>query len=195
MRLQTALESAQMRQTALEEAAVIAEADLEDEAERKLAEINGLRSEIHALQSRIAIAADAQNDSADELARLRALFNDTAAEKLLADERMAALAEQHEKVKLDLSAANTNVSQLVLRHETEQIQLDIQRQECEDLKAEIGALNARIKELLPFERLYKVTKAREGGDPAAANGPDQPVVLVRPASRRPTQINRGRTAG
>jgi chromosome segregation ATPase len=195
MRLQTALESAQMRQAELEEAAIIADADREDEAERKVAEINGLRFEMEALQSRMAAAADEQNESADEIARLKAHINDAAAEKLLADERMAVLGEQHERVKQDLSAANANMSQLVLRQETEQIQLDIQRQECEDLKAEIGALNARIKELLPFERLYKVTKAREGGEVAAGNGADAGVVHVRPASRRPTQVNRGRTAG
>jgi chromosome segregation ATPase len=195
MRLQTSLESAQMRLTELEEAAIIAETDREDEAARRHAESNGLRSEMQALQARLATAADVHNESADEIARLRTLINDAAAEKMLADERMAALAEQHEKVKLDLSAANANISQLVLRHETEQIQLDIQRQECEDLKAEMATLNARIKELLPFERLYKATKAREAGEVAAANGSDASVVHARPASRRPTQVNRGRTAG
>jgi len=195
MRLQTSLESAQMRLTELEEAAIIAETDREDEAARRLAESNGLRSEMQALHTRLATAADQHNESADEIARLRTLINDAAAEKMLADERMAALGEQHDKVKLDLSAANANISQLVLRHETEQIQLDITRQECEDLKAEMATLNARIKELLPFERLYKATKAREAGDVAAANGSDASVMHVRPASRRPTQVNRGRTAG
>jgi len=195
MRLQTSLESAQMRLAGLEEAANIAEADREDEAARRQAESNGLRSELQALNARLATAADAHNEAAGEIARLKAIINDAAAEKTLADERMAALTEQHDKVKLDLSAANANISQLVLRHETEQIQLDIARQECEDLKAEMATLNARIKELLPFERLYKATKAREAGDVAAANGSDASVVHARPASRRPTQVNRGRTAG
>ena len=101
-------------------------------------------------------------------------------EKQVADEKLSALMKEHDKDQLELSTANANLSQLALQQETEQIQLAIHRQECEDLRAEIALLNARIKDLLPFERLYKVTKARQHngseGMPelitvAASNGP------------------------
>ncbi|TIW38829.1 MAG: hypothetical protein E5V61_31485, partial [Mesorhizobium sp.] len=63
-----------------------------------------------------------------------------------------------------LSAINANLSQLSLQQASEQIELDIQKQECEDLRAEVATLNARIKELLPYERLHRVTAARTRED-------------------------------
>ncbi|TKB35416.1 MAG: hypothetical protein E5W81_29205, partial [Mesorhizobium sp.] len=60
----------------------------------------------------------------------------------------------------NLSAVSANFSQLSLQQASEQIQFDVQRQECEDLRAEVASLQARVKELLPYERLHKVTNAR-----------------------------------
>ena len=77
---------------------------------------------------------------------------------------MSALTDENEADKLSLSKANANLSHLALQQASEDIQRDVQRQECEDLRAEIASLNARIKELLPYERLHKATngKSREG---------------------------------
>ena len=73
---------------------------------------------------------------------------------------MSALTHENENDKMSLSKVNANLSQLTLQQASEQIQLDVQRQECEDLRAEIASLNARIKELLPYERLHKATNGR-----------------------------------
>jgi chromosome segregation ATPase len=161
LRLQKALEAAQMKQAEMAEAARSMEADREAEVERSLAEMRGLRSEIQNLQQRLDAAAGGQNEAASEIARLKTQLGDALAEKHVADERLAALMKENENDKINLSAASANISQLSLQHASEQIQLDIHRQECEDLRAEIAALNARIKELLPYERLYRVMKSRE----------------------------------
>ena len=67
---------------------------------------------------------------------------------------------ENESYKTSLSTASANYSQLSLEQASEQMQLDVRRQECEDLRQEIASLNARIKELLPHERMYRVAKAR-----------------------------------
>ena len=87
------------------------------------------------------------------------------AEKLVADERLAALTKDTETDKFNLSKVTANFSQLSLQQASDQIQLDIRLQECEDLRAEIASVNARISELLPYERLHRVTNAvqHEGG--------------------------------
>lgn len=160
-RLLMALESAQMKQAEMAESALIVEADREAEAARNDAEMRGLRSEIHTLQSKLETASTERSEAVGEIARLKAQLNDALAEKQIVDEKLSALVRENESVQQNLSAASANISQLVLEQETEQIKLDIHRQECEDLRAEIATLNARIKDLLPFERLYKVTKARQ----------------------------------
>ena len=86
---------------------------------------------------------------------------------------MSALLKENENDKMNLLAASANFSQLSLQQASEQIQLDIRKQECEDLRAEIASLNARIKELLPYERIYRVTKARQndaGGEATEVAG-------------------------
>lgn len=191
VRLQMALESAQMKYSEMEEAALIADADRESESQRALVELRGVRSELEVLEARLDTATQEQNDAADEIARLRAALGDAQSEKQVTDERLAVLMREQEKDKVDLSTATASIAQLTLQQETEQIQLDIQRQECEDLRAEIASLNARIKELLPFERLYRVTRAREheGGNGEAI---DSNAVKARTASRRPSTTRAAR---
>ncbi|RUY50725.1 hypothetical protein EN981_13540, partial [Mesorhizobium sp. M7A.F.Ca.CA.001.13.2.1] len=104
------------------------------------------------------------SEAAGEIARLKSELNDALAEKKIADERLSALSQESESDKMSLSKVNANLSQLTLQQASEQIQFDVQRQECEDLKAEIASLNARIKELLPYERLHKATNGRPRED-------------------------------
>ncbi|MGO4841783.1 hypothetical protein AB4144_56930, partial [Rhizobiaceae sp. 2RAB30] len=80
---------------------------------------------------------------------------------------------------------------LSLQQASEQIQLDIRKQECEELRTEISSLNARIKELLPYERIYRVTKAQQneaGGDVAEVTG----LAAAKRASTRRGGANRRR---
>ncbi|BCH22240.1 hypothetical protein [Mesorhizobium sp. L-8-3] len=173
LRLQKSLELAQMKQSELAEAIRIMEVDREAEIERGLAEMRGLRSEIQSLQSRLELAAKERSDAASELATLKVQLSDALAEKHVGDERLSALLKENENDKMNLLAASANFSQLSLQQASEQIQLDIRKQECEDLRAEIASLNVRIKELLPYERIYRVTKARQqdtGGDVTDVGG-------------------------
>jgi chromosome segregation ATPase len=161
MRLQKAYEAAQAKQAEMIEAAHNLEADRDAEMQRAAAEIRGLKAEIQSLQSRLEIASNEQIEISNEMARLKVQLSDAMAEKHVAEEKLSALKKENETDKLNLSAASANISQLSLQQASEQMQLDIHKQECEDLRVEIANLNDRIKELLPFERLYRVAKARQ----------------------------------
>ncbi|WP_244493994.1 MULTISPECIES: hypothetical protein [Mesorhizobium] len=158
-RLHTSLEVAQAKLSELTEAARIMEAEKNAEIERCRAEIRGSRSEIQNLHSRLELASNANSEASNELAKLRLQWSEAVAEKQVADERLAALTKEAETDKLNLSKITANFSQLSLQQASDQIQLDVRRQECEDLRAEIASVNARIRELLPLERLHATTKA------------------------------------
>jgi len=158
-RLHTALEATQAKLSELTETARIMEADKAAELERSRAEIRGLRSEIQNLNSRLEHSSNANSEASAEIARLKLQWSDAVAEKQVADERLAALTKEAETDKLNLSKITANFSQLSLQQASDQIQLDIRRQECEDLRAEIASVNARIRELLPYERFLGSTNA------------------------------------
>jgi DNA repair exonuclease SbcCD ATPase subunit len=164
MRVRKSLEIAQTKLAEMNEAARIMESDREAELARGHAEMSGLRSEIQDLQSRLELASSQNSDAAAEIARFKAQWSDAVAERQIADEKLSALMKESERDKMNLSMVNANFSQLSLQQASEQMQFDVQRQECEDLRAEVASLNARIKELLPYERLHRVTNAkpREG---------------------------------
>lgn len=164
MRLQKSFEMAQTKMSEMTEAARFMESDTQAELTRNHLEMDGLRSEIQNLQSRLELASNESSAAAAEMATLRAQWSDAMAEKQVADEKLSALMKESESDKMNLSAVNANYSQLSLQQASEQMQYDVQRQECEDLRAEVASLNARIKELLPYERLHRVTNAkpREG---------------------------------
>lgn len=158
-RLHTSLEVAQAKLSEMTEAARIMEAEKNAEIERCRAEIRGSRSEIQNLHSRLELASNANSEASNELAKLRLQWSEAVAEKQVADERLAALTKEAETDKLNLSKITANFSQLSLQQASDQIQLDVRRQECEDLRTEIASVNARIRDLLPLERLHATTKA------------------------------------
>ncbi|MDX8442960.1 hypothetical protein [Mesorhizobium australafricanum] len=182
-RLQKALEATQAKLAETAEAARIAESDGAAELARSQAEMRGLRAEIQELQSRLDKVTTDNGEATAEITSLKAQLNDVVTERQIAQERLAVLKDESEADKKNLSLVSTNLSQLSLQQASEQIQLDIQKQECEDLRAEIETLNARIRELLPYERLHRVTDARSRKDAAPpANG----IIAEtgRPAARR-----------
>jgi DNA repair exonuclease SbcCD ATPase subunit len=193
-RLQKTLEATQARLAETAEAARIAESDGAAELARGQAEMRGLRSEIQELQSRLDRVSTDNGEATAEITRLKALLNDAVTERQIAEQRLAVLKEESEVDKKNLSAVSTNLSQLSLQQTSEQIQLDIQKQECEDLHAEIEALNARIRELLPYERLHRVTDARSRKD---ATPPANGIITetARPAPRRVPRRNLRANAG
>lgn len=188
LRLQRSLEQAQTKLAEMTEAASMMEADTQAELARNQLETSGLRSEIQSLQSRLELASNESSAASAEAARLKAQWGDAVAEKQVADERLAALMKESESDKMSLSTANADLSQLSLLHASERMELDVQRQECEELRVEVAALNARVKELLPFERLHKVASAKpREGVVVEINGPV--AGAARAASRRRTRRN------
>ncbi|MDG4890739.1 hypothetical protein [Mesorhizobium sp. WSM4887] len=188
-RLQKSLETTQAKLAEVTEAARIAESDGAAELARSRAELRGLRSEIQELQSRLEQASIDKTEAVAEATGLRAQLNDAVTERQIAEEKLAVLRNESELDKKNLSVISTNLSQLSLQQASEQIQLDIQKQECEDLRAEVETLNARIKELLPYERLHRVTDARARQDVVpVTNGHVTNGHIVEPA--RPTARRR-----
>lgn len=191
-RLQKSLETTHTRLAEVTEAARIAESDAAAELARSQAELRGLRSEIQELQARLEHASNDKTEAAAEMTRLKTQLNDAVTERQIAEERLVVLRNESEMDKKNLSLVSTNLSQLSLQQASEQIQLDIQKQECEDLRAEIETLNARIKELLPYERLHRVTDARARQDIAPITNGHVPnghlVEPVRPIARRRRNI-------
>ncbi|WP_027052373.1 hypothetical protein [Mesorhizobium erdmanii] len=159
-RLRKSLESAQAKLREMAEATSLMEADRDAELARTRLEMQGLRSETQNLQARMEQTIIENGEAAVEIARLKLQLDDALAERQIADEQLSALRSENESGKMSLSSVSANLSQLSLQRASEQIEFDIQKQECEDLRAEVASLNARIKGLLPYERLHKVTAAR-----------------------------------
>ena len=176
LRLRILLEGAQAKQSEMAEDARIAELDREAQAARDLAEMRGLSSEIQSLQTRLNDASDKGNEASSEIASLIAQLREAAADKQIADEKLSAREKENEVDKLKLAAAAESSSKQSLDKASLEMQLDVQRQECEDLRGEIEALNARIVELLPYERLHRVAKARQQNGDNAADVPSAPDV-------------------
>ena len=169
LRLRILLEGARAKQSELAEEARIFELDREAQAARDLAEMHGLNSEIQALQTRLNDALDASNQASGEIARLLTQLRDAVAEKQIAEEKLSAREKENELDKLKLAASTESLSRQAMDKASIGMQLDVQRQESEDLRGEIEALNARIAELLPYERLHRVVKARQQNDDGIAD--------------------------
>ncbi|MBZ9849376.1 hypothetical protein LB565_15430 [Mesorhizobium sp. CA14] len=193
-RLQKALEATQAKLAETVEAARIAESDGTAELARSQAEMRGLRAEIQELQSRLDKVSADNGEATAEIASLKAQLNDAVTERQIAEKRLAVLKDESEADKKNLSEVSTNLSRLSLQQASEQIQLDIQKQECEDLRAEVEALNARIRELLPYERLHRVTDARSRKD-AAPQTNGIIAEAARPVARRVSRRNMRANAG
>ncbi|MER8634507.1 hypothetical protein NKH55_33070, partial [Mesorhizobium opportunistum] len=142
-RLQKSLETTHAKLAEATEAARIVESDSAAERARAHAEMRGLRSEIEELRSRLEKETNNSSETSAEITLLRTQVNDFATERRIAEERLVALKTESEGDKKNLSAVSTNLSELSLQLASDQIQLDIQRQECEDLRAEIVTLDAR----------------------------------------------------
>jgi chromosome segregation ATPase len=195
LKVQKALDAAQTKRAELDERVRDMEAERGDEMRRALAGKDALQAELDATKARLETALQQSGAMTDEVADLKSRLRDAVAAKHVADETLAALTLQSESDRNSLSAANASLSQLTLQQASDQIQLDVRIQECEDLKGEIAALNKRVRELLPFERLHRVTMARErdaappviefpGGTPAETG--------ARNAGRRPGTPTRRR---
>ena len=160
-RLQKSLESAQAKQEETADAMRALEADSDTETKRNLAETRGLRSEIQNLNSRLEAASAEIVDATDEIARLREALGNAEAEKQIAEKQLALLKGEQDEQKRNLPAAEDG--------EPDPAAIAIQKQESDELRAEILKLAAEIKKLAPYERLYRAEKAkRHSARPSSA---------------------------
>lgn len=167
-RLQKSLENAQAKQEETAEAMRSLEADSDAETKRNLAETRGLRSEIQNLNSRLEAAAAEIVEATDEIARLKEALNDAQSEKQIAEKQLAFLKSEQDDQRRASLAANGDLSGT--SGALDEAVTEMQRQESDELRAEISKLAAEIKKLAPYERLYRAEKAkrRNSARPSAA---------------------------
>ena len=185
LRLQKALDRAIATQAELKERAAVIETEREADMQRAQVESRGLRSEIQNLQTRLEAVLQEQSAAIAEKANVKERLKDALAEKYVLEERLSALVKESEADRVNLSRLSANLSELTLRQASEQIQLDVRIQECEDLRGEIAALNAQIKELLPYERLHRVTQARQREAAGSVVDFDTAAADTKRGNRRP----------
>jgi chromosome segregation ATPase len=158
-RLQKSLETAQAKQEETAEALRSLEADGDAETKRNLAETRGLRSEIQNLNSRLEATAAEIVDATDEIARLKEMLNDVQSEKQIAEKQLSLLKSEQDDRRQTLATVSGEMTQ-TRGTPHEQATGDTDRQESDELRAEISKLAAEIKKLAPYERLYRAEKAK-----------------------------------
>jgi chromosome segregation ATPase len=190
LRIQKALDNALAKQSEMQESIAFLESERETERQRNTGENRGLRAEIQALQSRLENLSQDNTVATGEIAELKEQLSEAVAEKQVLEERLSALIRESEADRMNLAHANASLSELTLRQASEQIQLDVRVQECEDLRAEIAGLHAQIKELLPYERLHRVTQARQREAQGSVVDFPSPTADTKRSGRRPNGSGR-----
>ena len=104
----------------------------------------------------------------------------------MAEEKVATLRREAQADKQNLSAASADFSQLSLQQASEQMELDIHRQENEALRAEIAQLRERVEMLLPFEQHYRLSNAAEQNDNIGAGEAAEDEAEAAPLAARRT---------
>jgi chromosome segregation ATPase len=154
IRLQKQAEIAEAKRAELHEAAIGHEAESKAEQKRSMAEIRGLKEEIQSLHTRLETASTGQAEAGEEIARLQSQLDDMVAEKQVSQEMIATLKRESEAD--GKSAANGR---------NEPASLDISgveklQGEISGLTGQVAKLKAEVKELQPYQRLYREAKAK-----------------------------------
>jgi chromosome segregation ATPase len=153
IRLQKQAEIAEAKQAELHEVAIGREAESEAEQKRGMAEIRGLKDEIQSLHSRLETASAGQTDASEEIARLKSQLDDMTTEKQIAQEMIATLKRESEADKKNLAALSGAGRQ-------EMSGMEKLEDEIANLTGQISKLKAEVKELQPYQRLYREAKAK-----------------------------------
>jgi chromosome segregation ATPase len=152
MRLQKQVETAETRQAELNERAIGREAESEAETRRNMAEIRGLKEEIQSLHGRLETASADQTQATEEIGRLKSQLDDMSTERQIAQEMIATLKRDGEA---DRRAAGRADSAPVDMSGVDKLQ-----DEVADLTGQVAKLKAEIKDLQPYQRLYREAKAK-----------------------------------
>jgi chromosome segregation ATPase len=152
IRLQKQVEIAEAKQAELHETAIGREAESEAEQKRGMAEIRGLKDEIQSLHTRLETASASQADASEEIARLKSQLDDMATDKQITQETIATLKRESEADKKSLAALGAGRPDMSGMEKLEG--------EIANLTGQISKLKAEIKELQPYQRLYREAKAK-----------------------------------
>lgn len=147
---------------------------LEERDLRHVAAVSGFQTEIQSLHSRLQESAKAMVQKTEQIDTLTAKLNETAADNRIALERLEAVQSEHARDKKQLSAAFANFSQLNVLQQSEHVMLDIHMQEAEELRRQVGSLEATVKKLAPYETVYQPNKTRPGKRPAEQGKHEMP---------------------
>jgi chromosome segregation ATPase len=119
-----------------------------------MAEIRGLKEEIQSLHTRLETASTGQAEAGEEIARLQSQLDDMVAEKQVSQEMIATLKRESEAD--GKSAANGRNEPASLNISgVEKLQGEIS-----GLTGQVAKLKAEVKELQPYQRLYREAKAK-----------------------------------
>jgi chromosome segregation ATPase len=152
IRLQKQVEVAEAKHAELNENAIGREAESEAETRRNMAEIRGLKEEIQSLHSRLEAAAADQAHATEEVGRLKSQLDDMMTERQIAQETIATLKREGEA---ERKTAGRGEPAPVDMSGVEKLQGEIT-----DLTGQIAKLKAEVKELQPYQRLYREAKAK-----------------------------------
>jgi chromosome segregation ATPase len=152
IRLQKQMEIAEAKQAEMNENAIGREAESEAETRRNMAEIRGLKEEIQSLRSRLEATAADQAHATEEVGRLKSQIDDMQTEKQIAQETIATLKRDGES---ERKMAGRGEPAQVDMSGVEKLQ-----EEIADLTGQIAKLKAEVKELQPYQRLYREAKAK-----------------------------------
>jgi chromosome segregation ATPase len=156
IRLQKQAEIAEAKQAELHEAAIGHEAESEAEQKRSMAEIRGLKEEIQSLHTRLETASTGQAEADEEIARLKSQLDDMTAEKQVSQEMIATLKREGEADRKSAAAANGRGEPASL----DMPGMEKLQGEISELTGQITKLKAEVKELQPYQRLYREAKAK-----------------------------------
>lgn len=165
-RIQKQLDAANAAMRELNETVSGLEAEMDERGRRHGASIAGFETEIQSLNARLQETAKAIVNKSEQIDTLNSKLNETVSEKRIALEKLQVLQAENARDKQKLSAAFANFSQLTVLQTSEHVMLDIHKHEAEELRREIGGLEATVKRLAPYEKVYQSSKARPGKRPA-----------------------------
>jgi chromosome segregation ATPase len=155
IRLQKQAEIAEARRAEMNETAIGREAESEANARRNMAEIRGLKEEIQSLHGRLETASAEQAQASEEIGRLKSQIDDMSTERQIAQEMIATLKRDSEADRKAQNGAARAAADRVDMSGVEKLQGEIT-----DLTAQITKLKAEVKELQPYQRLYREAKAK-----------------------------------
>jgi chromosome segregation ATPase len=155
-----------------------AEAAADESAKHHETQVQKLKSEVETLKARLEAAGKAHVETSDELGAVKQRLADTAGEKKIAEDRLAALKQEYE------AERQANAAHEAHEAVEQDAEASVARgAEVEKLRREVERLKTTVRKLSPYERMYKKVKARrEQASPVGANGADGAAKHAAPAA-------------